>query len=114
MENADTAKTRQSAGGECFQQVILLEIVGILFVCARMIELDRLRMKTRRTEKQKSDKVRKSDLDRVVKMPSESRRGVMEIYTKVLLSFISNRINDSSDTLFYFSSYIYKSSQDMQ
>ena len=59
MENADTAKTRQSARRECFQQVILLQIVGIHFGCARMIELDRLSMETRRMEKQKSDKVRK-------------------------------------------------------
>ena len=114
MENADTAKTKQSAIGECFQQVILLQIVGIHFRCARMIELDRLRMETRRMEKQKSDKVRKSDPDRVVKMPSESRGGVMEIYTKVLFILISNKINVSSDALFYFSIYIDLSSQDMQ
>ena len=59
MENADTAKTRQSARGECFREVILLRIVGIHFGCARMIELDRLSMETRRKEMQKSDKVRK-------------------------------------------------------
>ena len=99
MENADTAKSRQSARGECFQPVILLQIVGIHFRYARMIELDRLRMETRRMEKKKSAKVRKSDPDRVVKMPSESRGGVMQIYTKV---FCSNKINISSDTLFTF------------
>ena len=113
MENADTAKTRQSARRECFQQVILLEIVGIHFGYARMIELDRLRMETRRMEKQKFE-VRKSDLDRVVNMPSESRGGVMEIYTKVPSILISNKVNVFRDTLFYFSIYIDKSSEDMQ
>jgi hypothetical protein len=63
----------------------LLQIIGTHFGYARMIELDRWRMETRRMEKKKSDKVRKSDPDRVVKMPSESRGGVMQIYTKVLL-----------------------------
>ena len=41
-------------------------------------------MEMRRIEKQKSSNVRKSDLDRVVKMPGESKGGGMEIYTKVL------------------------------
>ena len=80
----------------------MLQLVGIHFGYARMIELDRLRMETRRMEKKKSDKVRKSDPDRVVKMPSESRGGVMQIYRKVFFIWISYRINDSSDTLFTF------------
>ena len=50
----------------------------------RLIELDRLRMNTRRLEKKESVGLGKKDPDRTIKLPSESRRGVREVYTKVL------------------------------
>ena len=41
-------------------------------------------METRRKEKTESSGFGKKDPDRTIKLPSESRGGVREIYTKVL------------------------------
>ena len=60
----------------------------IYMVVTRLIELDRLRLETRMEEKQKGDKEGKNDPDRVVKMPSESRGGVREVYTKAKYGFL--------------------------
>ena len=50
----------------------------------RLVELDRLRRETLKLKKQESVNCGNKDLDRTVKLPSESKGGVMEIYTKVL------------------------------
>ena len=61
---------------------------GFYIVVTRLIELDRLRLETRMQEKQKYEKEGKNDPDRVVKMPSQSRGGVREVYTKVKYDFL--------------------------
>ena len=41
-------------------------------------------MNTRKMEKKESASLGKKDPDRTIKLPSESRGGVREVYTKVL------------------------------
>ena len=48
-----------------------------------MVELDRLRRETLKLGRQETLNFKKKDLDRTVKLPSESKGGVMQIYTKV-------------------------------
>ena len=51
---------------------------------ARLVELDRLRRNTAKLERKESANLGKKDLDRTVKLPSESKEGVKEIYTQVI------------------------------
>ena len=54
-----------------------------MFLFLRLVELDRLRRETLKLERQEMLNFKKKDLDRTVKLPSESKGGVMQIYTKV-------------------------------
>ena len=53
------------------------------FLFARLVELDRLRRTTVKLERKESASLGKKDLDRTVRLPSESKGGVKEIYTQV-------------------------------
>jgi hypothetical protein len=48
-----------------------------------LVELDRFRRETLKLERQETLNFKKKDLDRTVKLPSESKGGVKQIYTKV-------------------------------
>ena len=87
MENADTAKTRQSARRECFQQVILPQIVGIQFGCARMIQLDILSMETKLEKVESLDWTKSRYLQ------------LMESNICILIFSFSNGTNHSSPRL---------------
>merc|ERR1712096_399688 len=52
-------------------------------IFTRLIELDRLRMQTRKMEKKESAGLGKKDPDRTIKLPGENKGGVREIYTKI-------------------------------
>ena len=48
------------------------------------MELTRLTIETKWVEKEKYETEGKIDPDRMIKMPSESKGGVMEVYIKVI------------------------------
>ena len=51
---------------------------------SRLVELTRLTIETKWVEKEKYETEGKIDPDRMIKMPSESKGGVMEVYIKVI------------------------------
>ena len=54
----------------------------------RLVELNRLTLQTRQEEEREFARLGRKDPDRVIRLPSENRGGVREVYTKVGLSYI--------------------------
>ena len=54
----------------------------------RLVELNRLTLQTRQEEEREFASLGRKDPDRVIRLPSENRGGVREVYTKVGLSYI--------------------------
>ena len=53
----------------------------------RLVELNRLTLQTRQEEEREFASLGRKDPDRVIRLPSENRGGVREVYTKVGLSY---------------------------
>ena len=59
---------------------------------SRLVELNRLTLQTRQEEEREFASLGRKDPDRVIRLPSENRGGVREVYTKVGLSYIFGKI----------------------
>ena len=72
----------------------------------RLVELNRLTLQTRQEEEREFASLGRKDPDRVIRLPSENRGGVREVYTKVGLSYIFGEI----DVYFRFVTTVVKNS----
>ena len=59
---------------------------------SRLVELNRLTLQTRQEEEREFASLGRKDPDRVIRLRSENRGGVREVYTKVGLSYIFGKI----------------------
>ena len=73
---------------------------------SRLVELNRLTLQTRQEEEREFASLGRKDPDRVIRLPSENRGGVREVYTKVGLSYIFGKI----DVYFRFVTTVVKNS----
>ena len=67
----------------------------ILFALSRLVELNRLTLQTRQEEERLFASLGRKDPDRVIRLPSENRGGVREVYTKVrnFMNVIAHRLS---------------------
>ena len=72
----------------------------------RLVELNRLTLQTRQEEEREFARLGRKDPDRVIRLPSENRGGVSEVYTKVGLGYIFGEI----DVYFRFVTTVVKNS----
>ena len=70
-------------------------IYFILFALSRLVELNRLTLQTRQEEERLFASHGRKDPDRVIRLPSENRGGVREVYTKVrnFMNVIAHRLS---------------------
>ena len=73
---------------------------------SRLVELNRLTLQTRQEEEREFASLGRKDPDRVIRLPSENRGGVREVYTKVGLIYIYGKI----DVYFRFVTTVVKNS----